>query len=479
MPLPQKIFVNYRRDDRPELIKKIRDGFVVRYGEDNVFMDLDIPNFSRFIDYLEEKVKEADVLLAFIGPKWLELLIDRADSDEEDILVKEIEQALRQQHTMVATICIDGASRPSKADLPVGIRDMLEFQIPRLRFRDDFLNDVRQVTVDMEREYNRRGVDRVNAQDLDSIVRLPPSVIETHVFELLVEDNMLRVEKLLRELPIYVLDKFTELEESQDELLKAMVNGIIVIGIVITNFGDIELFKDFLRLIHTILNGTYRRFSPEVHPSSKSRWIGYEFLRKLYLLGAVLVCEGNYDRIPLLLDFRVAWDSSYRKSSSHTFFLFGGHFDMILDEKLLLVSIVKEITSSESDAYFFKQFLNDEDSFISSICQFDIIHCLYDTLCNHDGERHSAFPFFGAYYFDRAAPAMELMIEDTRLRLKVLCNQATNVALAEALVRYCTYARNNHSKWNDRWDNPPPQSVKQFVEQNLSKELKDTPNFYL
>ena len=45
---------------------------------------------------------------------------------------------------------------------------------------------------------------------------------------------------------------------------------------------------------------------------------------------------------------------------------------MILDEKLLLVSIVKEITSSESDAYFFKQFLNDEDSFISSICQFDI-----------------------------------------------------------------------------------------------------------
>ena len=89
------------------------------------------------------------------------------------------------------------------------------------------------------------------------------------------------------------------------------------------------------------------------------------------------------------------------------------------------------------------------------------------------------FPFFGAYYFDRAAPAMERMIEDTRLRLKVLCNQATNVALAEALVRYCTYARNNHSKWNDRWDNPPPQSVKQFVEQNLSKELKDTPNFYL
>ena len=209
------------------------------------------------------------MLLAFIGPKWLELLIDRADSDEEDILVKEIEQALRQQHTMVATICIDGASRPSKADLPVGIRDMLEFQIPRLPFRDDFLKDVRQVTVDMEREYNRRSVARVNAQDLDSIVRLPPSVIETHVFELLAEDNMLRVEKLLRELPIYVLDKFTELEESQDELLKAMVSRIIVIGIVITNFGDIELFRDFLRSIHTILNGAFRRFSPEIHPSSK------------------------------------------------------------------------------------------------------------------------------------------------------------------------------------------------------------------
>ena len=214
------------------------------------------------------------------------------------------------------------------------------------------------------------------------------------VFELLKPDNRLDLDKLLRELPIYVLDQFTELDESQDELLKSMVSRIMVIGIVITNFGDTELFQDFLRLIHTILDGTYRRFSPGVHRSSKSRWIGYEFLRKLYLLGAILVCDGNYDRIPLLLGFHVSWDSSYRNNSFHTFFVFGRHFDMILDWKLLLAKIVKEITSSERDAYFFKQFLNDEDSFISSICQFDMIHCLYDTFCNDKGERHSAFSLF-------------------------------------------------------------------------------------
>ena len=174
MPLPLKIFINYRREDRPELVKNIRDGFVLRYGEDNVFMDLDIPNFTSFADHLEEKVEESNVLVAFVGPKWHDLLNEKAQSDEPDYLVGEIAQALCQRHTMVATICIDGASIPPKRSLPAEIQDMLEFQIPDFQFRDDFLKDIGKVMDDIEREYERRGITSQNSMSIDEILSQDP-----------------------------------------------------------------------------------------------------------------------------------------------------------------------------------------------------------------------------------------------------------------------------------------------------------------
>ncbi len=65
----RKIFISYRRDDHPDFVERIRDWFVIRYGRSNVFMDFDsIPPFTKFADYIREKVEETDVMIVIIGP---------------------------------------------------------------------------------------------------------------------------------------------------------------------------------------------------------------------------------------------------------------------------------------------------------------------------------------------------------------------------------------------------------------------------
>lgn len=45
-------------------------------------MDFDtIPPFTRFADFIRDRVRECDVLIAVIGPRWLQVLHERLDSD--------------------------------------------------------------------------------------------------------------------------------------------------------------------------------------------------------------------------------------------------------------------------------------------------------------------------------------------------------------------------------------------------------------
>lgn len=476
MSLPLKIFINYRRADRPELVKKIRDELALRYDDENVFMDLDIPNFSRFIDHLEEKVKEADVLLAFIGPKWLELLNDRADSDEEDILVKEIEQALRQEHTMVATICIGGANRPSRANLPVGIQNMLDFQIPQFFVGGDFLEDVRQVTADIEREFERRGVDRGNVQDLDSIVRLPPSVLETHVFELLEEDNMLRVEKNLREFPSILLDTMSNGNDEERDVARTLVESFAVFGVVFIKYNRNDLFMSFVSSMHRAFESAYKRFSSNTGIDQITASIWNELLKKLYFLGALALAEGRIAWIPHLLSRPIPRDLGHRVSYNWIEYMQRKRNVPDSEVNRLLLSIVEEIKIPENGHYFYDQFLRDEETLTNYICQFDFTHCLFVDSDLHERKYSGAWPYFLLYYLDRIVPIMERMIIDVEFRNSLLGCHLSNTKLASSFARYCLKAQHIQQQGNTwmrgLWNYSAPQVVLDFLNTNLSQDEK-------
>jgi len=159
----RKIFVSYRRDDNPEFVKRIRDWFIHKYGRDNVFMDFDsIPPFVVFVDYIRDRVRECDVMVAIIGPRWMELLKQKAQNFEDDYVRIELELGLLEQK-LVAPVCILGTQAPRTNALPPSMREILNFNLAFLNDDRGFYEAIEHITKGVEEELIRRDVKKQTA----------------------------------------------------------------------------------------------------------------------------------------------------------------------------------------------------------------------------------------------------------------------------------------------------------------------------
>ncbi len=458
---PLKIFINYRRDDRPKIVKSIRDGFVLRYREDNVFMDLDIPNFSSFPDHLKEKVKEADVLVAFIGPRWLDLLNDRAGRDEPDYLVDEIAQALCQRHTMVATICIGGADIPRKSDLPENIQDMLEYQIPHFQNdEENFLGNISKVMNDIEKELERRGFQTERSRDLGEVLSMPFDDLENYIFNLLEAEKTLRIEKHLGEFPGYFLGKISEIDDVPNDEISAFT----VFGLVFIKYNQFELYQKYLRSLQDIFDEVSKR-NPFRNNIERKIW--YEILRMLYLLGAMIVSEKKFEWLSNLIKYQVE-----RKPEPFFWVKYMQISGLPIGNlNRLIAFMVDEIASSTDSRYFFQQFLNEE-GIIDKLCQFDFLHCLIDSgAAFSENKNFIAWPYFRLYHLDRIVPIMDRMINQTQLRHKLLGSKFTDEQLATTFAECVSHSMRVYGPftiWRDRM----PDTISRFLEANPTKEVK-------
>lgn len=109
---PIKLFINYRRQDHPEFANALRIYLIHQFQRDNIFMDLEIPRFQPFEDVIREKIKEADAVLAIIGPNWQTLLNERAASNEVDYVRLELEIAL-ELGKPILPICVANSTPPA------------------------------------------------------------------------------------------------------------------------------------------------------------------------------------------------------------------------------------------------------------------------------------------------------------------------------------------------------------------------------
>jgi TIR domain len=67
-----KVFISYRRDDSAGHAGRVHDRLEREFGRDLLFMDVDaVPLGDNFVTVLSEEVAKCDVLLAVIGPNWL------------------------------------------------------------------------------------------------------------------------------------------------------------------------------------------------------------------------------------------------------------------------------------------------------------------------------------------------------------------------------------------------------------------------
>jgi len=122
------IFICYRREDTAD--GAVRLGYELREALANnakIFIDIDdIPIGIDFVAHLNAEVARCDVLLAVIGPRWLELESEkyrRAVDDPEDYVRIEIVAALKRKIPVVP-ILLNGAKVPRAEQLPADLKDL-------------------------------------------------------------------------------------------------------------------------------------------------------------------------------------------------------------------------------------------------------------------------------------------------------------------------------------------------------------------
>lgn len=140
-----RIFITYRREDTSSQAGRIYDWLEEQYG-DAVFKDIESIDPGRpWRAAIEEAVRSADVVLALIGPRWLEELKERDDRD--DYVSFEIETALRQERRVIPLL-VNGAAMPPRDELPPalqGLRDRQAFDVSDARFRSDVEELIRRL----------------------------------------------------------------------------------------------------------------------------------------------------------------------------------------------------------------------------------------------------------------------------------------------------------------------------------------------
>jgi formylglycine-generating enzyme required for sulfatase activity len=130
--MPGKIFVSYRRDDVAGDARGIFEQLAGKFGRGAVFMDVDnLLAGQRFDRELAKALDACDVLIAVIGPRWMELLEARSRSGERDYVREEIAAALQRGIVVIPVrVGSDGhlPPLPRRETLPGDIRDLVLHQ---------------------------------------------------------------------------------------------------------------------------------------------------------------------------------------------------------------------------------------------------------------------------------------------------------------------------------------------------------------
>ncbi len=138
-----RVFISYRRDDTAGQAGRVHDRLTGEFGDNNVFMDVDnIPLGADFTKVLGDEVAKCDVLLAMIGPNWLNAYAEdgsRRLDNPDDFVRTEIATAL-QRDIPVIPILLDGGRVPKSDQLPSDLKRLARrnaLEVRHTSFRRD------------------------------------------------------------------------------------------------------------------------------------------------------------------------------------------------------------------------------------------------------------------------------------------------------------------------------------------------------
>ena len=149
-----KVFISYRRADSAGYSGRVMDRLDREVGRDLVFMDVDaIPLGTNFSKVLHEEVAKCGVLLAVIGPNWLDARDEHGNrrlDNPNDFVRIEIAAAL-QRSIPVIPLLLDGARIPKADELPEDLKELAlrnGMEIRHASFQDDMNRLIRGLKED-------------------------------------------------------------------------------------------------------------------------------------------------------------------------------------------------------------------------------------------------------------------------------------------------------------------------------------------
>jgi hypothetical protein len=116
----QQVFVCYRREETAAHAGRVYDAMVSRYGERNVFMDVDMEPGVDFVERITEVVSGCVALIVVMGPGWGTVEDEdgtRRIDDPDDFVRLEVEIGLRNGVHVIPAL-VHGARMPRREDLP-------------------------------------------------------------------------------------------------------------------------------------------------------------------------------------------------------------------------------------------------------------------------------------------------------------------------------------------------------------------------
>jgi TIR domain-containing protein len=126
-----RIFLSYRRQDTGGHAGRLYDVLAERFGEENVFMDVDtIKVGADFAEAISRAVASCDAVIALIGRQWLAAADAngrRRLDDPNDFVRLELEAAL-ERDVPVVPARVQGAGQPTADDLPATIAPLARRQ---------------------------------------------------------------------------------------------------------------------------------------------------------------------------------------------------------------------------------------------------------------------------------------------------------------------------------------------------------------
>ena len=123
------IFISYRRDDAGGHAGRIFDRLRNWFDDNEIFFDVNTLDMGDvFPEHIEEAIHSTKAVLVVIGPDWLEVLNQRVEDSEIDLVRREVAMAIKKQRAgkaKILPILVGEAKMPSCNYLHENVREEL------------------------------------------------------------------------------------------------------------------------------------------------------------------------------------------------------------------------------------------------------------------------------------------------------------------------------------------------------------------